>query len=82
MKGLINWLIMRKVRQANGELQAAGVSYTKAALVAIAVLKGLEAAAQTYGTPITIPDAVYQGLGILAGIAAKEGIDRSSSPQA
>lgn len=80
MKKIVNWLIMRKVKQANGELQTAGVSYTKAALVCMAVLKGLETTAFQLGHPIIIPDVIYQALGVIAGISAKEGIDRSSAP--
>lgn len=78
---LIQWLIMRKVKNAAGEMEAKGISISKISAILIAVLKIVEFALTQFGHPFTFPAELYTFIGSIGAIGLKEGIDRSAPPQ-
>lgn len=81
-KKFIQWLLMRKVKNAAGELEAHGVSITKLSAVIIGLMKATEYASPYFGHPIYIDPNIYGGIAAIGGIALKEGVDRSAPTQA
>lgn len=79
MKKLIQWLLLRKVRNAAGELEAKGVSITKVCACAIGLMQLIEFASPYFGHTISFDQNIYAGIASIGGIALKEGVDRSSS---
>lgn len=78
MKKLIQWLIMRKVKNAAGEMEAKGISVSKACVVILAIIEAVEYASPTFGHPVIVPIQIKTFIASIGGIALKEGIDRSA----
>ena len=78
MKKLIHWLIMRKVKNAAGEMEAKGISVSKVCVVILALIEAAEYAGPFFGYPIVVPAEVKGIIASIGGIALKEGIDRSA----
>lgn len=79
MKRLIQWLLMRKVKNAAGELEAKGFSVTKVCAVVIGLMQFAEFVAPYFGHPLAFDQNVYLGIASIGGIALKEGVDRSAT---
>ena len=80
MKKLIRWLIMRKVKNAAGEMEANGVSVSKVCAVILALIEAAEFVGPYFGYNIQVPKEVKGMIATVGGIALKEGIDRSAPP--
>lgn len=82
LKGFFQWLLMRKVKNETGELEAKGISVTKVCAVAIGVMQAVELASPYFGHPIAFDPKIYGAIASIGGVALKEGIDRSAPPAA
>lgn len=82
MKSFFQWLIMRKVKNAAGEMEANGVSITKVSAAVIGLMQAVEFASPYFGHPISFDPKIYMGIASIGGIALKEGVDRSAPPAA
>lgn len=80
MRALLQWLLMRKVKNAAGEMQADGVSITKVCAVAMGLMQFAELVGPYFGYPIKFDPKIYGGIASIGGIALKEGVDRSAPP--
>lgn len=71
---LFKWFLLRKVRNAAGELERKGISVTKVCAVVIGLLKAGEVFATHMGHPITVPKEVFEGLVLIGGIGMRDAI--------
>ena len=78
IKKLVNWFIMRKVRNAAGEMEANGISKSKVCAVVLGLMFAVEYASPYFGHPILISTEIKGFIAAIGGIAMKEGIDRSA----
>lgn len=78
LKKFLQWLVMRKVKNAAGDLEAQGFSVTKLCVVAIGLMQAIEYASPYFGHPLNIDPKIYGGIASIGGIALKEGVDRSA----
>lgn len=78
VKKLVEWLIMRKVKNAAGDLEAKGFSIAKICAVLAGILKTAEFASAQFGHGFVIPNDVYGIIASVGAIGMKEGIDRSA----
>lgn len=78
LKKLVQWALMRKVKNAAGELEAKGVSITKVCATVIGIMQALEYILPYFGHPIGFDSNIYAGIASIGGIALKEGVDRSA----
>lgn len=78
IKKFVQWLVMRKVKNEAGELEAKGFSITKICAVVIALGQAVEFASVYFGHPISIDPKIYASIASIGGIAMKEGVDRSA----
>ena len=81
LKSIVGWFIKRKLQDVNGQYYYKGVSVTKVSIVIIGVLKfaveGLSGFLAQQGiipAPIAVPIEVYEFVGIVAGVAARDAI--------
>lgn len=81
LKKLAQWLLMRKVKNAAGELEAKGISITKVCATIIGVMQAVEIASPYFGHAIAFDSNIYVGIASIGGIALKEGVDRSAPAQ-
>lgn len=80
LKKLVQWLLMRKVKNAAGELEAKGISITKVCATIIGVMQAVEFVSPYFGHPMQFGQNVYLAIASLGGVALKEGVDRSAPP--
>lgn len=78
LKKITNWLIMRKVKNAAGEMEANGISVTKVCALIIGAIQAIEFISPYFGNPIVIDSKITAFIASIGGIAIKEGIDRSA----
>lgn len=81
MKNLIQWLLMRKMKNAAGELEAKGYSVTKICAVVIGAMQAVEFISPYFGSPVKFDQNIYLGIASIGGIALREGIDKSAPPK-
>ncbi len=77
IKNLFQWLLMRKVKNEAGQLQAQGVSMTKVCAVMIGLMQFAEFIGQYFGHPISFDPKIYGGIATIGGIALRDAVARS-----
>ena len=80
IKSLFQWLLMRKVKNEAGKLEAKGFSITKICATVIAIMQAVEIASPYFGHAIVFDPKIYVAIASIGGVALKEGVDRSAPP--
>lgn len=78
IKRIAQWLLMRKVKNAAGELEAKGFSVTKICATVIGLMQAVEIASPYFGHAIAFDPKIYVAIASIGGVALKEGVDRSA----
>lgn len=78
LKRLVQWALMRKVKNEAGVLEAKGFSVTKMCAVILGIMQAIELASPYFGHAIAFDNNIYVGIASIGGIALKEGVDRSA----
>lgn len=80
-KNFFQWLLMSKVKDEAGQMQASGISITKICAVVLGLMQAIEFASPYFGHPIVFDNGIKGGIASIGGIALKEAIDRSAAPK-